>query len=65
MPVTTKTPVIIDTYNKSQVAGFYNISTDVLNAWTADISGLGEYTGRRYTLRQVKMIFEHCGHPEK
>jgi hypothetical protein len=58
-------PVPVDTYNKTQVAAFYNISTDTLNAWTEEIKELGNYRGKRYTLKQVEMIFEHCGYPEQ
>jgi hypothetical protein len=60
---TDKVPVPIEAYNKTEVAGLYGISIDTLNAWTADIQEFGEYRGRRFTLRQVELIFEHCGRP--
>ena len=60
---TPKAPVPVAAYNKTEVASLYGISTDTLNAWTAEIDNFGEYKGRRYTLRQVQLIFDHCGQP--
>lgn len=56
--------VMIKPYRKKELASLYNVSLHTMNAWLKRIKDLGPYTGRMYTINQVKVIFEHLGQPE-
>ncbi|GAA4353072.1 hypothetical protein GCM10023185_13330 [Hymenobacter saemangeumensis] len=55
----------IQPYNKTQLASYYGVGIDTLNAWLKDVPELGEYRGRLFTKKQVQAIVEHLGEPDK
>lgn len=51
--------------SKMQLANAYNISLETLNSWLKPFkSQIGEYRGRLFTPKQVKIIFEQLGEPD-
>lgn len=57
--------VPIQPYGKTELAGMYGITRHSLNSWTEEIPEFGVYKGKRYTIRQIELIFDHCGRPLK
>lgn len=50
--------------SKHQLAESYNISLYTLSRWIEPIKEVvGRYRGKVYTPNQVKIIYEHLGHP--
>lgn len=58
-------PFKIQPYNSKQLAAYYGVSYAVFLAWIEDIrEQLGEQKGRTWTIKQVKIIINHCDKPE-
>jgi len=52
--------------SKSQLSQAYNVSLRTLKLWLEPIgNSLGNYQGQAYTPKQVKMIVDFLGEPEK
>lgn len=51
-------------YNLTQLAAMYQVSTDTMRSWLKKID-LGERFGKIFTPKQVRQIFEHLGEPGK
>jgi hypothetical protein len=50
--------------NKKQLAAAYKISVKTLNAWLKPFKDkIGPMTGKVYTPKQIKIIFESLGEP--
>jgi hypothetical protein len=50
--------------SKMQLANAYNVSLETLNSWLKPFKDkIGDYRGRMFTPKQVKIIFEELGEP--
>jgi hypothetical protein len=58
-----ETPVPIKAYGPNDLCNFYGITWPTLNKWIKLIPNLSPRIGNIYTPAQVKIIFEHHGHP--
>jgi len=48
--------------NKSELANYYGVSRKTLMRWlTPHEKKIGKYTGKCYTIRQLKIIFKILG----
>lgn len=57
--------VIVKSYNKKELAKLYNISVRTLTNWLKPIEPkIGKYIGRTFSIKQIRIIFDHLGHPE-
>ena len=53
-------------YTLSELAKIYSISNPVMKKWLMNLQPeLGDRTGRFYSARQVSLIFERLGIPQK
>lgn len=53
-------------YNKIQLCQMYDVSRHTFARWLAPFTdALGPYSGRVYTPRQVQIIFEQLGMPDR
>lgn len=59
-------PAPIKPYNTKQLAALYGIGKVTMRVWLNKIREkiLDPQLGRSWNIRQVKIIFEHFGHPE-
>lgn len=54
----------IQAKSKMELAHAYNVSLTTLNRWLAPFKEqIGEYRGKSFTPKQVKIIFELVGEP--
>ena len=56
----------IKPYTVKQLAGFYSVSEKTFRVWINEkefSSELGIKTGHYFNIRQIKLIFDHFGHP--
>lgn len=55
---------VIKPYSKKELCVLYNVSYATLSAWLKPVKDtVGKYTGKCYTIRQVRIIFEFLGEP--
>ena len=51
--------------NKKSLAALYNVSTKTLNKWIEKLpEPIGEYAGKAFTPKQIKIIFKHIDYPD-
>lgn len=54
----------IKPYSKGELCNLYSVSYYTFNTWLKPhIAKIGEYLGGRYTVLQIKIIFEVLGEP--
>ena len=59
-------PKSVKPLSKMQLANAYDVSLETLNAWLKPFQEqIGDYKGRMFTLKQVRIIFELIGEPEE
>jgi len=58
--------VEVKPYSTKELAALYGIGKDAMKTWLDKVREkiLDEQLGRHWNIRQVKIIFEHFGHPE-
>jgi hypothetical protein len=56
--------VKIKSYSVKELLALYDTTWKSFNSWIAPIKDkIGKLRGRKYTPKQVRIIFEHCGTP--
>ena len=51
--------------SKTELAKAYGITRRTLKKWIAPIEErIGEYIGKKYSTRQLSIIFKFCGRPK-
>ena len=54
----------VKAYSYKELAALYNVSYKTIRVWIKPFkSELGNYTGKRFTIAQVQLIFNKIGNP--
>jgi len=49
---------------KKEITALYGVSYKTFSAWIAPFKKeIGKYNGRRFTIKQVEIIYQKIGHP--
>lgn len=53
----------IQAYSYKEIVALYNVSWHTFKNWISKIPDLGDYTGKKFTPKQVQKIVDHIGEP--
>lgn len=60
----TETATKIKAYTQKELLNMYEVTWKTFSAWIKPFKAeIGDYNGRRYTVKQVRIIFEQLGEP--